>query len=63
MKVLNCNLAIMTFKCHVKAVPIGEDFIRVCLFIKKKKSSSLISHNLCRLPSGIVGTSVRYVGV
>lgn len=37
MKVLNCNLAIMTFKCHVKAVPIGEDFIRVCLFIKKKK--------------------------
>lgn len=31
MKVLNCNLAIMTFKCHVKAVPIGEDFYQSVL--------------------------------
>ena len=65
MKVLYCNLAIITFKCRVKAVPIGEDFYQSVLIHKKKKEKVAISFLITCAESPVAwsGASVRYIGV
>lgn len=54
----------MTFKCHVKAVPIGEDFYQsVLIHLKKKKVAISFLITCSESPVAWSGASVRYADI